>query len=68
MAVTYEGLGVRPVGTMTCDRGCGAVFHDGQAETEGPLIHVRAHKAGWGSERPSAYQQWDVCPACRAEK
>ncbi|MEU3566287.1 hypothetical protein ABZ761_40390 [Kitasatospora sp. NPDC006786] len=27
MAVTFAGADTRPIGTMTCDRGCGAVFH-----------------------------------------
>lgn len=64
MAVSYEGSGASAVGTMTCDRGCGATWSDGKAETGWPLIHARASEAGWGFVRPNAYQQWDVCPDC----
>ena len=65
MTVTYTGLGVRPIGTMTCDQDeCTAVFHDGQAETEAPGIHIRAREAGWQFCRPTPYHQTDVCPDC----
>ncbi|MFE3560610.1 hypothetical protein ACFXKW_38045 [Streptomyces sp. NPDC059193] len=65
MTVTYTGLGTRPIGTMTCDQDdCDAVFHDGQAETEAPKIHIRAAEAGWQFCRPTPYHQTDVCPGC----
>jgi hypothetical protein len=67
MTVTWEGVGVRPVGTMTCDY-CGATFHDGKAETETSAeeggIWRRAAAAGWRMHRPNAYRQTDVCPDC----
>jgi hypothetical protein len=68
MAVTYTGLGTRPVGTMTCDReGCDASFHDGIAETEDNgrgLIHRRAAAARWQFCRPTPDLQTDICPNC----
>lgn len=68
MTVTYADRGV---GTMTCDRGCGAAFHDGVAEAEAGLaglIHVRAGAAGWKFVRPNEHEQDDVCPACPRER
>ncbi|MFD5437570.1 hypothetical protein ACIQOV_25370 [Kitasatospora sp. NPDC091257] len=65
MAVTFAGADTRPIGTMTCDHGCGAVFHDGRAETDGPLIHQRAALAGWFYPCPAPGVQIDVCPGCQ---
>ncbi|MEU1289538.1 hypothetical protein [Kitasatospora sp. NPDC005856] len=65
MAVTFTGPGTRPIGTLTCDRGCGTVFHDGRAETDGPLIHQRAALAGWFFPRSAPGVQIDVCPGCQ---
>ncbi|MEU4234317.1 hypothetical protein AB0F17_59430 [Nonomuraea sp. NPDC026600] len=67
MAVTYEAQGAGHVGTMTCDRECGGAFYDGETDTTASAFRRRAREAGWGSERPNAYQQWDVCPACRVK-
>lgn len=65
MATDYTGLGVRPIGTLTCDR-CGTTWSDGVAETDGQgLIHRRAHeKAGWRLYRPNEYRADDLCPDC----
>nr|ABD48739.1 pSQ10.16c [Nocardiopsis sp. 90127] len=69
MAVEYTGMGVRPVGTLTCER-CGAKYHDGIAETEAGaagLIHRRAHeRAGWRLYRPVANPDRadELCPDC----
>jgi hypothetical protein len=77
MTVTYTGQctrkcgeddecvdGCAPVGTMTCDQKCGAVFGDGKPEAGRSGIHTRAREAGWQFCRPTPYLQTDVCPDC----
>jgi hypothetical protein len=68
MAVTYEYRdGNSQVGTMTCDRECGATFNDGEADITASAFRQRARAAGWKSVRPNPYLQEDVCPQCHAE-
>lgn len=67
MATSYTGMGVRPVGTVICDR-CGATWSDGLAETEtwgqGNLLVRAREKAGWKMYRPNEHRADNLCPNC----
>lgn len=65
MAVSYENTGSdQVIGTMTCDKGCGRTFRDGQEDDHAYKFRARAAAVGWRSERPNPYRQIDVCPDC----
>lgn len=63
MPTSYEQHDGRAYGTVTCDD-CGVTFTDGQPETAGSSILMRAGDLGWGLYRPNEYRANIACPAC----
>jgi hypothetical protein len=51
------------IGTLACDE-CGATYTDGEPETPGSSVRMRAGRQGWTLYRPHDHRADDWCPDC----